>query len=495
MNARRTLASARLIVLIGLVAVTSMSCSQPDSGSSAPHTGDLSIEAQVAPEGTRPLAPETAPSATAPGTSRRTTAPTRPSPSRATTPTGTTLYIYSERVRARSSAEITEGNISGVLEINDRVTIVDSKQIGPEKFVQVQVIQSGSLPAGTIVFVSAKYLSTQQRTLTNDEKANLRYFIVQNIATERIRVYERCEDGAECLNKLVFEAEMVAGEDDDGTRTNVGHYKIQRWEKFYEDGARKYPAWYRPHYPAVPGPGSRTAWLSKDVMPDGKGDMRGAFGWYTAIVGPNANAQWTHGTVGWGEDGDDFITFRREFAGWIVNLFTAIRSHGCSRVDNEAISYLRHLVPKGSTMVKIYAREGLRDVERKSYSQDKPSWNYILTKTGYGKDMGQTADAASVLASGTPESEYLDRGRYKIDQYPDIASGNVYDLSDRQFSGVFVIDEGTVVDYRHPSDLNRGGFSDQMLPSYMISTDSAVHTKPAAETRPSDPFDGGTYTP
>lgn len=387
---------------------------------------------------------------------------------------GTLSYIYAERVRARLTPEVSETNLAGILDLNDQVSIMDPTPVGAEKFVKVEVKQSKGIKVGTIVYVSSKYLSTTKRVLKKEEAAQLKYFMVQNIATEKVRIYERGVVNGVYSNKMVFQADMVAGEDEDGTKTNVGIYRIDRWEKFYEDGAKKYPAWYRPNYPMVPLAGaSRASWFESAFMPAGKGDARGAFGWYTAIVSPNANGQWTHGTMGWGADKDDFISFRNGFVGKVVNLFAAIRSHGCTRVDNETVAYIRHLLPVGSTVVKIYAREALLNVNLPGYSKDKPRWEYILTKSGYGKAGGQTADAATVMAQKTPPSEWIEQGQYMIDQYPVYhEGGNLYDIKDRAFQGLFLVDDGTLYGYEHPKGIDQGGYKDQAFPNYMIFKDS-----------------------
>ncbi len=394
---------------------------------------------------------------------------------------GSVVYVYAERLRARATPEVADNNIMGVLDINDQIVVLEGTPLGKENFVKAEVKASRGVKQGQIVYIAQKYLSTQKRVLKKEEKQYLKYYMIQNVGTETIRVYERCIDVADknCKNKMVFQSEMVSGEDDDGTKTNVGIYKIERWEKFYEDGAKHYPAWYRPNYPAVPpANASRKDWFDEDVMPNGVGKARGAFGWYTAIVGPNANAQWTHGTLGWGADEDSFINFKEGIVGFFANFFSAIRSRGCSRVENRAIAYLRHLLPVGSTMVKIYARETssvdpifgqITDTPIPGYTTDKPTWNYILTKKGYGKAGGQTADAASVVAEKTPQAEWLEQGQYSIDQYPVVKFHNVYKISNSEYRGSLVVDQGTLSGYEHPASIDRGGFKDQQIPNYMLA--------------------------
>ncbi len=400
--------------------------------------------------------------------------PAPPSPTKAVdNVVGTVAYVYSERIRARSSAEITDDNIVGVLELNDPVEILNEKT--ERGFAQVRVVQErGSLTAGQIVFVASKYLNKTPRVLSLTEEAAQGIFMVQNIATEKARIYRRCKPDEGCVNRLLAEINTVNGEDKNGTRTSLGSYRITKWEKFYEDKARLYPAWYRPHYPPVPKPNvSRAAWFDDDYMPNGSGDARGAFGWYTAIVGPNAHSQWTHGTLGWGADGEAFIDYKNTFWGVLLNLFTSIRSHGCTRMSNPAVAYVREVLPAGASLIKIYARETYRDERRTAYQavKDEHKWYYfILTITGYGKAGGLGPDRYKVLAENIPQKDWLEEGAYYLDQYPNAKDQNLYDIDGDDFKGVYNVDEGTVSrDYRHPRELGRGGYSDQLVPSYMIA--------------------------
>lgn len=492
---RRIFTWAFAILVVGSLSACAKKHS-PASTDPAPHTGDPTIEADHAKDPVLPLpvvepaapavpkqdvAPEdnkekgqTAPLKTPKTKTPSTAKDKRIQPIRenrpATLRTGTIAYIWDERLRVRATPEVTDGNIIGVLDMNDEVEILDATPIGNERFVQIRINKSDSVEAGQSGYVAAKYLNRSPRKLTQNEAAPLKYFVVQNIATERLRVYRRCQPSEGCTNRMVFETEIIAGEDESGTRTNVGYYKIDKWVKFYEDAGGRYPAWYNPNYPALPPPHSdKLDWLSSSVMPNGNGEARGAFGWYTALVGPNANSQWTHGTYGWGADKDDFITFRHGFWAKVANIFASIRSHGCTRVDNPAIAYLRHILPVGTTMVKIYAKEAYRDPNRSEYANQtgKPSWAYILTTDGYGKAGGLDADRDAVIAAGVPEDRWIELGYYDIDQYPDAVEGDLYDIGDSQFQGLFAVDEGTLYQYAHPYSLGRGGFADQTAPSFM----------------------------
>jgi len=305
--------------------------------------------------------------------------------------------------------------------------------------------------------------------------------MIQNVATEILRVYKKGCDNGTCAHKLVLEADIAVGEKtrNKKTETAVGYFHISSWNKFYQDGGSRYPSWYDPNYPRIPGPGSSAlTWSKSKYLPRGVGSLRGAFGWYTAKVSPNSLYQWTHGTLGWGSDKKDFIEATKGF--W-ANLFTDPRSHGCSRTDNESIAYIRQILPKGSAIIKVYAKEAYADPSRRSYSKVKINWPYILTKNGVRVD-GEKSARSEVLRNGTSPSRWIEEGVYKIDAHPDAeaflsgsqdaksgTTGNVYGLNHNNMKGVFLIDEGRLVGYSHPSKIKRGGYKDQMLPPYAVS--------------------------
>lgn len=408
------------------------------------------------------------------------------------------FYISAESIRVRSTPDTKTGdNIIGRLYVNDQVEIVDATPVGKDALVKVKIISgTSSISSDQDLYVSSKYFNAQpidvdpvatslQAPATNTPNVSgqrparsNRLFVVTNVATEKLRVYERCLPEEGCVNRMIFETDVVNGEDEDGTRTNVGFYQVERWVKFYEtynEGEKTYPAWYKPGYPPVPAPGNRRAWFAPEYMPNGVGSMRGAFGWYTMFIGPEADGQWTHGTAGWGKDKKNFILFKESGLGKFVNIFSSIRSHGCTRVDNESIAYLRSLVPVGTPLIKIYAREAYRDPSRSMYPKNAGRWEYILTKQGHQRaNNHQLADRATVLSQDTPQSEWLDQGVYEVDQMPDVAGGDLYKLGDSAFQGHFVVDEGTVVNYRHPSKIGRGGHPDRLVPPYMVSTNKDV---------------------
>lgn len=416
-------------------------------------------------------------------------------------------YISTDSVRVRTSPANGE-NAVGRLFTNDKVELIDGTPIGADQFVAIRVVQSNSnVDRGQTFYISQRFVSAtpvdveavatsallkaapgpavsgQKPVRTN------RLFIVTNIATERLRVYERCLPSEGCVNRMVMEAKVINGESKDGTRTNAGFFQVSSWTKFYET-LPLYPAWYKEGYPDVPQVGDRSGWISKKFFPNDKAESRGGFGWYTAKVQPNHYGQWTHGTYGRGGDKTKMIDFKDSFLGAIVNIFAAIRSHGCTRVDNESIAYIRQLVSVGTPLIKIYAQEAYRDESRARYTKTPGRWEYILTKNG-AQQVGnhQLADRAMVLKQGTPQSEWLDQGTYEIDQYPDAESGDLYYIG--EFRGAFLVDEGTLLNYQHPAKIGRGGFSDQIAPPYMITTDPKI-SEPRRRYSPrgprNDPF-------
>jgi hypothetical protein len=403
-------------------------------------------------------------------------------------------YWVSTGVRIRSSDEVAR-NALGIVNRNDKVRVVN---VGPFRgdYVQVEVTETRSnISQSDRYFMSFKYLEKEK---VDHKKFKGDLFVIQNIATERLRVYKRvCADNS-CPHKMVLETELAVGEDKDNTvRTWPGSYRLTKWHKFYQDSAKHYPRWFmktkqendlgemvmEEFMPPKAGKSFRQ-WMRKKYMPrdsDGKryGSIRGAFGWYTAHVGPNSNSQWTHGTVGWGSDKKKYIHYtKKKWANILVNP----RSSGCSRTDNESIAYLREILPVGTPFIKIYAKEALLDPTLKGYSPINKKWDYNLTSAPE-----QKADAATVLIDGIKENfRSLEVGTYDVDQYPTIIeyqagedlrrteaatgnSGNVYRVESEKMNGVYYIDAGFVSGYTTPKhdSLVRGGFPKEEVGPWM----------------------------
>ncbi|MES2854766.1 MAG: L,D-transpeptidase [Bdellovibrionota bacterium] len=357
-----------------------------------------------------------------------------------------------------------------VLEKNEPVKIIDPVP-GPDGLIEVVRIDTRNpeLPQEPIR-VNKDYLS--EKPVPDNSSAD-RYFMIQNIATEKVRVYERCrksDANVSCPHRLVLETDMSAGEDSPtkSRRTILGSFIISAWFKFYEDAGNLFPSFYRAYYPALPDEGAGIdQWLSKSLIPDHRGKTRGSFGWYTAHLEPNADAQWTHGTFGWGADGGRFIQLVRDEK---INELMDPRSMGCTRVENQAIAWMREKLPVGTKVIKVYARESLADTERTRYRDLKlAKWDWILTTLQPNESGAMSADARRVDASGAGLRDVLERGTYVLDQVPNVvrltgekggatsSNGNLYDIPSSSFKGVFLIDEGRLSGYAHPKELKVGG--------------------------------------
>ena len=398
-----------------------------------------------------------------------------------------------------------DGSRLGLLSRHDKVTVVSLEGIaGKENYVEITFKRKRyhQISESKKYYVSFKYLSER----IEDHKNFVgKYFVIQNLATERLRVYENiCTEAKVCNHKMIMETEMAVGEDKKGTRSIVGSFRITDWWKFYQDHAGHYPSWYRDSYPEPPKKGSGfLKWFKKRYMPEvegkSKGDMRGAFGWYTAWVGPNHLSQWTHGTVGWGSDKNKLIKATKKFG---TNLIANPRSSGCSRLNNEAVAYLRELLPVGTPIIKVYAKEALLDKNRKAYDLKKQPWDYIMTKNNSYSTTNFSADKEKVLSRSIEKSRWLEVGTLDVDNYPSMfnftpgedlssrraktkTSGNVYRVEEEKMKGVFYVDAGLLEGYSHPKSeqVGKGGFRRELAPDYMIFTagndkSNAVYKRP-----------------
>lgn len=371
-----------------------------------------------------------------------------------------------------------ERNVVGQLVRNNQVKVLSLNTVLGGAYVAIELVsENSSVDQSSVVFVSQDYLSLKETEYVAPKDSS-KYYIVQNIATERVRIYEKnCNEQGLCNNKMVFETEVAVGEDSKGTRSILGSLKITKWNKFYQDGAKNYPRWYSPELGLPPEAGSSAlTWTNRKYLRKGqKSGMRGAFGWFAAHVGPNAHYQWMHGTIGWGEDKADYIDRTKGF--W-ANLVTDPRSHGCTRFNNEAIAYVRSLLPVGTPVIKIYAEERLHDSSLSRYRGPVETFEYILTSLMSNGDAG-IADKNYVLENVAPE-KYLDAGVFKIDKTPSLVefdesgsktkSGNVYGLDRDDMVGVFYVDIGMAKNYRHPRGLTVGGYKGILFPSYVSYT-------------------------
>nr|WP_295905754.1 hypothetical protein [uncultured Bdellovibrio sp.] len=414
---------------------------------------------------------------------------------------GQRYFISADSLNVRSSNSTTANNIVGKLSMNDEVEIYDLLNEATP-LVQIKIIKSSSLKADVAaeLFVSKDYLSEKELVT-----AASKYFVIQNVATEKTRVYERCTETPGCAHKLVMETEMVVGRPEEGTKedpnafkTWLGHARISEWVKFYQDGQGHYPHWYKTgqDLKSIPGPitdgiskiASSRKWMVEDAH--GKTTIYGAFGWFAAKVTPadeinGMNYQWMHGTIGWGKDGAASIELTR---GFLMNLFSNPGSSGCTRLENKAVAYLRSLLPVGTDIYRVYARESTREKEvttgifkkkttplpRYADKFEKPGhWDFILLTNGAQQSGGLTADAKTIIDKAIPViagQNLIEQGTYEIDEYPNavqlnynnqassgksgdryrIDSGKQADAMKTNFRGYFLVDEGRFVDYAHP---------------------------------------------
>ncbi len=383
-------------------------------------------------------------------------------------------YVYASRLNVRSGPSI-DDPIVGALNINNKVQLISGEVING--YVEIENNKSGRKITdqdNIRLYTAFKYLSEKKNPAELTKKA-FKYFMIQNLATEKMRLYEKKCSANNCSHKLILETDIAVGEGGE-TETIAGYFHISEWIKFYQDGAGLYPSWYHPDYNMPPKPGASVRkWAKNSYLPYKGAQVRGAFGWYTAKVAPNARYQWTHGTLGWGSDKKEYIDVTRGF--W-ANLFFDPRSHGCTRTDNESIAFIRELLEVGTPILKVYAKEAYQDPSRSKYRESMQTWDYILTKNG-SRTNGQKSGRETVLSQGTRKNRWLEEGTYELDAYPNAkvflkgsggakssTNGNVYGLNHSDMRGVLLVDAGTLVDYKHPYKVSVGGYKHEILPSF-----------------------------
>ena len=315
----------------------------------------------------------------------------------------------------------------------------------------------------------------RKRLVTKGKFNADRFFVVENVATGAMRVYERCTSAPDCAHQLIMQTDMVVGEDtkDGAKRTWLGNYRITQWFKFYEDQNRQHPSFFNPVYPQLPAPGAdlRT-WISKKLLPHGQGRTRGAFGWYTAHVGPNANEQWTHGTWGHGKDGAKFI---EEIIVGPGKHDPRVASKGCVRVENQAIALMHTILPVGTRIFRVYAKEAYRNRPELPRKKLTAIWKWALTSEGVMTD-GPSADLDLVTARNVPREQILEDGTYTMKQSPlaiPIEHANNYGVDPKGMRGYFLVDEGRFIDYAHPSGLAIGGLREP-LPDALVTVNPKI---------------------
>lgn len=159
--------------------------------------------------------------------------------------------------------------------------------------------------------------------------------VVINIPSGRLRVYQGTTCVMDCRTAV---GRLKYPRVEHNTRTRVGEYRIVSWRT--DHTSRDYPT-----------PWSVNNW-------------RGAFGKYTAVIGPRSAGQHIHGTIGPMELGELYLqrepprdrTPDEGVARWVTYLdgYEYGLSHGCTRLSNENIVLFRKLCPEGTPVRKIY---------------------------------------------------------------------------------------------------------------------------------------------
>lgn len=292
--------------------------------------------------------------------------------------------------------------------------------------------------------------------------ANSSFWIVQNIGTLTLRVYEKtCEI---CSQTMILETPIIVGkneinpENSESYQTQLGFFKIKKWNKFYVDGKEAYIRWDGRKMPKRGQP--RKAW-----------GWQGAFGVYAATLEPNIY-QHLHGTIGWPNESARFIEHEKKEDGTL----SRIGSKGCTRVDNQVIMFLRNFIPENTPLIRIYAKE------KESSKKDKvnyKTWTYVFYET---PDLKVDRPLDYDNRKKIKEINIFEVGDFKYKVTPEIQplvlksnwnllkiNGNPYEVEDTNLKGHFNIDTGLLSkDYENPKTLTVGG--DKIPESYFESS-------------------------
>lgn len=401
-------------------------------------------------------------------------------------------YVHASQLNVRSEMEIAN-NIVGRLELDDEVIVVGYDTAKADDFVEIKIVKTNrEIKDAANYYVAYQYLGEKKlpRKVKQQRKKKSEFFVVQNIATKKLRVYRKF---ANKNHVLVFEDWILPGRDTPSTRSILGRFKILGWNKFYQDFKRNYAPWYKKGLIDPPGPNSQMAdWkLPKYMEPGRDQSYRGPFGWYLAHLAPQAKGQWMHGTIGYQELSKKVI---EGDGGFFEKMFKKDGgSAGCTRMTNEAITYLRDILPEGTPVFKIYAKEtasedgfsttvfdGINPLKASETEGERiQPFYYVLTKDPSGKGGAKSIDRERLF-----NENIITTGKYMIDMNPTIVNyykkgfmteklkgrtnfGNLYYLDDDQFQGEFQVDKGLLKNYVHPSELEVGGYTQMPIPDYI----------------------------
>jgi hypothetical protein len=188
-------------------------------------------------------------------------------------------------------------------------------------------------------------LASKQEGIQKELKRVTGLYVVENLYTQVSRLYfKSCLD---CDATLLHEMPIIIGRD--SSPTNIGSFKIVKWSHRHVDHLGRYKRW-QPKKPGL----ARWEWNLGD------------FG-YGALMLNTTSGQWSHGTIGMGEDGRRFVSepSAKQRRG----------SKGCVRYSNPDIALLSFLLSPGNRLFRVYAQE-----VGTPYPKLRPkSLNYIVT--------------------------------------------------------------------------------------------------------------------
>src|SRR5690606_35999740 len=96
-----------------------------------------------------------------------------------------------------------------------------------------------------------------------------------------------------------------------------------------------------------------------------------------------------------------------------------LASDGSTRVENQAIALMREILPAGTKVIKVYAREVYSEPEHIAQSKGRThTWDWILTTEDANFIGGASAGKLGVLEREVPREMVLDKGRFRFNSTP-----------------------------------------------------------------------------